>query len=163
MPDVWAIDQIFPIVPLRRLDEQPDCRAVLNDITCDSDGRIDYYVDREGIETNLPLHLPRSGENYMIGVFMIGAYQEILGDMHNLFGDTHAVNVLLDDDGGYRLLQPQSGDTVSSVLRYVQYDPQVLLDRLRSAVAAATLDERQRTLCHQTLAAGISGYTYLED
>lgn len=163
MPDVWAIDQIFPIVPLRRLDEQPDCRAVLNDITCDSDGRIDYYVDREGIETNLPLHLPRSGENYMIGVFMIGAYQEILGDMHNLFGDTHSVNVLLDDDGGYRLLQPQSGDTVSSVLRYVQYDPQVLLDRLRSAVAAATLDERQRTLCHQTLAAGISGYTYLED
>ena len=163
IPDVWAIDQIFPVVPLRRLDERPDCRAVILDITCDSDGRIDYYVDREGIETTLPLHLPAPGDDYPIGIFMIGAYQEILGDMHNLFGDTHSVNVVLDADGGYRLTQPQSGDTVDSVLRYVHFEPQELLERLRAAVATGALDERQRAMCHETLAAGITGYTYLED
>lgn len=163
IPDVWAIDQIFPIVPLLRLDERPDSRAVILDITCDSDGRIDYYVDREGVETTLPLHQPRPGEDYLIGIFMIGAYQEILGDMHNLFGDTHSVNVVLDADGGYRLTHLQAGDTVDSVLRYVHFEPQALLERLRSAVAASKLDERQRALCSETLADGITGYTYLED
>lgn len=163
IPDVWAIDQIFPVVPLRRLDERPDSRAVILDITCDSDGRIDYYVDREGVETTLPLHRPVPGEDYLIGIFMIGAYQEILGDMHNLFGDTHSVNVVLDGNGGYRLTQLQSGDTVDSVLRYVHFEPQALLERLRSAVATSKLDERQRAMCHETLADGITGYTYLED
>lgn len=163
IPDVWAIDQIFPVMPLHRLDERPDSRAVILDITCDSDGRIDYYVDREGVETTLPLHLPRPGEPYLIGIFMIGAYQEILGDMHNLFGDTNSVNVVLDEDGGYRLIQPQTGDTVDSVLRHVQYEPQALLERLRAAVASGKLDARQRAMCHETLAAGLTGYTYLED
>jgi arginine decarboxylase len=163
IPDVWAIDQVFPVLPLHRLDERPDCRAVILDITCDSDGRIDYYVDREGVETTLPLHAPRPGEPYLIGIFMVGAYQEILGDMHNLFGDTHAINVVLDADGGYRLLQPERGDTVDSVLRYVNFDPAALFARLQGAVAESPLSERQRALCQETLADGIEGYTYLED
>lgn len=164
IPDVWAIDQVFPVMPLSGLDRAPDARAVILDITCDSDGRIDHYVDREGVETTLPLRLPAPGEDYLIGIFMVGAYQEILGDMHNLFGDTHSVNVVLDGSGGYRLTQLQTGDTVESVLRYVNFEPQQLLERLRAAVAAAAqLDEPQRAMCHETLAAGISGYTYLED
>jgi arginine decarboxylase len=163
MPDIWAIDQIFPIVPLSGHERAPDARAVILDITCDSDGRIDHYVDGEGVEATLPLHLPKPGEDYLIGVFMVGAYQEILGDMHNLFGDTHSVNVQLDGKGGYRLTQLHNGDTVDSVLRYVGFEPQQLLERMRSAVAAGDLDERQRALCLETLVAGISGYTYLED
>ncbi|MCC6208969.1 MAG: biosynthetic arginine decarboxylase [Gammaproteobacteria bacterium] len=163
IPDVWAIDQIFPVIPLHRLDERPDCRAVILDITCDSDGRIDYYVDREGVETTLPLHAPRANEPYLLGIFMIGAYQEILGDMHNLFGDTNAINVELDGHGGYRLGQPQPGDTVDSVLRYVRFNPEVLLERLRRAVAESPLGKQQQALCHETLQDGITGYTYLED
>ncbi|MFA7098203.1 MAG: biosynthetic arginine decarboxylase, partial [Gammaproteobacteria bacterium] len=95
IPDVWAIDQIFPIVPLHRLDERPDRRVVIQDLTCDSDGRIDHYVDREGVEATLPLHAIQPGKPYLLGIFMVGAYQEILGDMHNLFGDTDSVNVEL--------------------------------------------------------------------
>jgi arginine decarboxylase len=163
IPDVWAIDQIFPVVPLNRLDQRPDRRAVILDITCDSDGRIDYYVDREGVETTLPLHAPVPGDPYLIGIFMVGAYQEILGDMHNLFGDTHSVNVELDGNGGYRLVAPQIGDTVDSVLRYVKYEPAALLDRLNAAVASGRLDERQQAMCRETFEAGITGYTYLED
>ncbi|MCC6302049.1 MAG: biosynthetic arginine decarboxylase, partial [Gammaproteobacteria bacterium] len=163
IPDVWAIDQIFPVIPLHRLDERPDRRAVILDITCDSDGRVDYYVDREGVETTLPLHAPRADEPYLLGIFMIGAYQEILGDMHNLFGDTNAINVELDGHGGYRLSQPQPGDTVDSVLRYVRFSPEALLERLRRAVAESRLGKQQQALCHETLQDGITGYTYLED
>jgi arginine decarboxylase len=163
IPDVWAIDQIFPVIPLHRLDERPDCRAVILDITCDSDGRVDYYVDKEGVETTLPLHTPRPGEPYLLGIFLIGAYQEILGDMHNLFGDTHSINVELDGRGGYRLSQPQQGDTVDAVLRYVRFQPEVLFERLRQAVAASRLGKQQQALCHDTLQDGITGYTYLED
>jgi arginine decarboxylase len=163
IPDVWAIDQIFPVLPLRRLKEMPDCRAVILDITCDSDGRVDYYVDKEGVETTLPLHSPVPGEPYLIGIFMVGAYQEILGDIHNLFGDTHSINVVLNGDGSYRLVDHEEGDTVDSVLKYVNFDPRALLERLQAAVEKGVPDERQRALCRETLAAGIRGYTYLED
>jgi arginine decarboxylase len=163
IPDVWAIDQIFPVIPLHRLNERPDCRAVILDITCDSDGRVDYYVDREGVDTTLPLHMPRPGEPYLLGIFMIGAYQEILGDMHNLFGDTNAINVELDGRGGFRLSQPQPGDTVDSVLRYVRFSPEALFERLRRAVTSSRLGKQQQALCHDTLQDGITGYTYLED
>ncbi len=165
IPDVWAIDQIFPVMPLNRLDERPDRRAVILDITCDSDGRVDLYVDREGVETTLPLHAPHADEPYLIGIFMVGAYQEILGDMHNLFGDTHSINVELDGNGGYRLGTPQTGDTVASVLRYVNFEPDALLERLNAAVASGRLDldANQQALCRETLEAGITGYTYLED
>ena len=163
LPDVWAIEQVFPIAPLHRLNERPDRRAVIQDLTCDSDGRIDRYVDREGIESSLPLHAVRKGEPYLIGVFLIGAYQEILGDMHNLFGDTDAVNVELADDGGHRLVEPQRGDTVDELLRYVHFAPEDLLESYRRKIAAADLAEEQRRLYLEELAAGLCGYTYLEE
>jgi len=103
LPDVWGIDQVFPIMPLQRLDVCPDRRAILHDLTCDSDGQVEYYVDSAGVETSLPVHAVHPGEHYLLGFFLVGAYQEILGDMHNLFGDTDAVNVELSADGSYRL------------------------------------------------------------
>lgn len=163
LPDVWGIEQIFPIVPLGRLDEPPSRRAVIEDITCDSDGRIDYYVDREGVETTLPVHPVADNEPYLLGFFMVGAYQEILGDMHNLFGDTDAVNVVLDEAGGYRLEEPDQGDTVDALLRYVHFAPERLLETYTRKVEAVELDEGRRALFLETLAAGLEGYTYLED
>lgn len=163
LPDVWAIDQVFPIMPLHRLNERPERRAVLQDLTCDSDGRIDHYVDREGIESSLPLHAVRKGEPYLLGVFLIGAYQEILGDMHNLFGDTDAVNVELTDDGGHRLVEPQRGDTVDELLRYVHFAPEELLASYRRKIDAAELDSAQRKVYLEELEAGLQGYTYLEE
>jgi arginine decarboxylase len=163
MPDVWGIDQIFPIMPLHRLDEEPQRRATLQDLTCDSDGHIEYYVDGEGVESSLPLHAFRDEEPYLLGIFLIGAYQEILGDMHNLFGDTDAVNVELTAGGGYRLVEPRHGDTVEELLRYVEFDPAQLLARYRDKIAAAGLDEVEQTAYEQFLASGLEGYTYLEE
>ena len=108
MPDSWAIKQLFPVMPIHRLDEPPTNHAVLGDITCDSDGKIDQFIDRRDVKRTLPLH-PFNGEPYYLGVFLIGAYQEILGDMHNLFGDTHAVHVTLDDDGERRARRGHQG------------------------------------------------------
>jgi len=163
MPDHWAIDQIFPVLPLARLNEEPTRRAVLNDITCDSDGRVDLYVDGEGVETSLPLHLPKDGEPYLLGIFMVGAYQEILGDMHNLFGDTDSVHVELLPDGSHKLTQARRGDTVDSVLRFVHFEPQELVTAYRTKVeAAAGLSGEQRKDYLAELTAGIAGYTYLE-
>ena len=163
LPDVWAIDQVFPIMPLHRLGERPERRAVIQDLTCDSDGRIDHYVDREGVESSLPLHSVRPGEPYLIGVFLIGAYQEILGDMHNLFGDTDAVNVELTTDGGYRLVQPQRGDTVDELLRYVHYDAEELLAAYRRKINEADLSHEVRKTYLTELEEGLAGYTYLEE
>lgn len=163
IPDVWAIDQIFPIVPLHRLDERPDRRVVIQDLTCDSDGRIDHYVDREGVEATLPLHAIQPGKPYLLGIFMVGAYQEILGDMHNLFGDTDSVNVELLPDGSHRLTQPQRGDTVESVLRYVHFNAEDLLAAYRAKIAAAQFDAERREAALRELEEGLKGYTYLED
>ena len=163
MPDVWGIDQIFPIMPLHRLDEEPRRRATLQDLTCDSDGHIEYYVDGEGVESSLPLHALREDEPYLLGIFLIGAYQEILGDMHNLFGDTDAVNVELTPGGGYRLVEPRHGDTVEELLRYVEFDPAQLLARYRDKIAAAGLDAAEQAAYQQFLASGLEGYTYLEE
>ncbi|SFD88047.1 arginine decarboxylase [Thiohalospira halophila DSM 15071] len=163
LPDVWAIDQIFPVMPLQRLDERPDRRGIIEDITCDSDGRIDAYVDGDGLEASLPLHAPGEGEEYLLGFFMVGAYQEILGDMHNLFGDTDSVTVELDGEGGYRLGSAERGDTVDSVLRYVRFDPAGLLAACRETLAASGLDAEAQATCLDELAAGLRGYTYLED
>ncbi|MBI3898746.1 MAG: biosynthetic arginine decarboxylase [Gammaproteobacteria bacterium] len=164
MPDHWAIEQIFPMLPLSRLDEPPTRRAVLQDITCDSDGRVDQYVSAGGVDTTLPLHAPRDNEPYLIGMFMVGAYQEILGDLHNLFGDTDSVHVELTADGGHRLVAPCRGDTVDSVLRFVHFDPEDLLAAYRQKVGAVTgVDAKQRELYFTELAAGLEGYTYLED
>ncbi|MGB7933382.1 MAG: biosynthetic arginine decarboxylase [Gammaproteobacteria bacterium] len=163
MPDVWGIDQIFPIMPLHRLNEEPLRRATLQDLTCDSDGHIEYYVDGEGVESSLPLHALRADESYLLGIFLIGAYQEILGDMHNLFGDTDAVNVELTAAGGYRLVEPRHGDTVEELLRYVEFDPAQLLARYRDKIVAAGLDAEEQAAYQQFLQSGLEGYTYLEE
>ncbi len=164
MPDHWAIDQIFPVLPLNRLTERPERRGALQDITCDSDGSIDLYVDGEGIEATLPLHALKPGEPYLLGIFMVGAYQEILGDMHNLFGDTDSVHVEPTADGGYKLTQARRGDTVGSVLRYVHFDAEDLLSAYREKLAdVKDLDSETRKSHLREFQEGLDGYTYLED
>jgi arginine decarboxylase len=163
MPDVWGIDQVFPIVPLQRLDEAPTRRAILHDLTCDSDGHIEFYVDAGGIESTLPVHALQAGENYLLGFFLIGAYQEILGDMHNLFGDTDAVNVALEADGSYRLVDPRHGNSVDELLRYVEFNPKRLIARYREKLNAAGLSGAERSLYLQALEGGLTGTTYMED
>ncbi|MGD8709627.1 MAG: biosynthetic arginine decarboxylase [Ectothiorhodospiraceae bacterium] len=162
MPDVWAIDQIFPILPLHRLDESVASRAVLQDLTCDSDGAVHRYVDREGVESTLPLPAYRPGEPLLLGVFMVGAYQEILGDLHNLFGDTDSVNVELTAEG-HRLSGALNGDSIEAVLRLVHFEERDLLQAYRRRVAASELDERSRRECLRELEAGLQGYTYLHN
>jgi len=160
-----AIDQVFPIVPLQRLNERLTQRGIIHDMTCDSDGRIDHYVNEAGIESSLPLHaidLSDKNKPYLLGIFLVGAYQEILGDMHNLFGDTHSVNVELNEDGGYCLTQVTDGDMVDAVLNFVQFDVDELLDIFQEKVKLASLDNNQRTIFMQALKVGMSGYTYLE-
>ncbi len=163
LPDVWGIDQIFPIVPLQRLDQEPQRRAILQDLTCDSDGRIDRYVDSEGVESSLRVHELRTGEPYLLGFFLVGAYQEILGDMHNLFGDTDSVNVVQETDGSYRLEGAERGDTVGDLLRYVHFNPEDLMQAYRNKVAASGLSESQQLEYLETLATGLEGYTYFEE
>ena len=163
MPDVWAIKQIFPVMPLHRLGEAPTRRGVLQDITCDSDGRVDQYVDGEGLESSLPLHPLETAEPYLLGMFLVGAYQEILGDMHNLFGDTDSVHVELLPDGSYRLSQPLRGDSIDAVLRYVHFDPEHLRAAYRSKIEAADwLEAREREDYLRALTSGLDGYTYLQ-
>lgn len=162
-PDVWAIDQIFPVVPLQRLNEKPDRRAVLQDITCDSDGRIDQYVDLDGVDSTLPVHGLKNGEPYLLGMFMLGAYQEILGDMHNLFGDTDSVNVEMQADGSYRLTHVEQGDTVDNVLEYVHISADELLQSYHRKVEDSGLPEGVQESYLEELEAGLRGYTYLED
>ncbi len=163
VPDVWAIDQVFPIMPVHRLDEALTRRAVLQDLTCDSDGRIEQYVDEEELEATMPVHALNNGESYYLGFFMVGAYQEILGDMHNLFGDTDSVNVELDKVNGYKLVKPEQGDTAEVVLRYVHFEPSELVSHYHSKIdAAIALDPHQRALYLKELEEGLKGYTYLE-
>ena len=163
IPDAWAIDQIFPVMPLHRLDERPTQRGVLQDLTCDSDGHVDRYVDGETIVPSLPLHALRAGEPYLLGIFMVGAYQEILGDLHNLFGDTDAINVVLHANGGYEIVEPEQGDTVEELLRYVHFDTQLLAGAYRRKVAASGLTEDRQAAILAELDNGLSGYTYLEE
>ncbi|MDH5301111.1 MAG: biosynthetic arginine decarboxylase [Gammaproteobacteria bacterium] len=163
VPDIWAIEQIFPIMPLQRLNEEPDTRAVLQDLTCDSDGSIDLYVDQQSVENSLRVHEIKPGEDYLLGLFMVGAYQEILGDMHNLFGDTHSINLEFTEDGGYLLSDPEQGDRVDEVLAFVHYEKETLLQAYRDKLAAVELDAATRAQYLAELEAGLTGYTYLED
>ena len=132
MPDVWAIDQVFPIVPIERLDEAPERRGVIADLTCDSDGRIDTYVESEGLDTSLPLHAPERGESYRLGIFLVGAYQETLGDIHNLFGDTDTAERAPRRRRRLHAQRQRRGDTTDVMLDYVGYT----LDDLRAAYRA---------------------------
>jgi arginine decarboxylase len=162
IPDVWAIGQIFPIAPIARLDEQPTRRGVIVDLTCDSDGRIDHYVDAEGVDVSLPLHALRSGESYRLGIFMVGAYQETLGDIHNLFGDTDAVNVRVDGDG-YTFAHVRRGDTTDLMLDYVGYDLEALRQSYRERIASAGIGGAEATQLYDTLNGGLTAYTYLAE
>ncbi|HLK93965.1 MAG TPA: biosynthetic arginine decarboxylase, partial [Polyangia bacterium] len=165
LPDIWAIDQLFPIMPIHRLGEEPTRRAVLADITCDSDGKIDHFIDRRDVKSVLELH-PVNGHDYYLGIFLIGAYQEILGDLHNLFGNTNTVHVSLAAGGGYQIDHVVTGDTVTDVLKYVSYSREDMVARLRRfaelAVRASrmTLEETRSML--RMYEEGLAGYTYLE-
>ncbi len=163
VPDAWGIKQVFPIMPLHRLNEYPDRRAKIQDLTCDSDGQFRHYVDGEGIETSLPVHAIQSDRSYLLGIFLVGAYQEILGDMHNLFGDTFSVNVHLTADGGYELVEPVEGDTVQKLLQYVNIDTDYLRNTYRKRLQAANITAEQRLAYSRELDSGLMGYTYLED
>ncbi|HET6435373.1 MAG TPA: arginine decarboxylase [Xanthomonadaceae bacterium] len=162
MPDVWAIDQVFPIAPIERLDEAPARRGVIADLTCDSDGKVDCYVEGEGLHSSLPLHELRAGEQYRLGFFLVGAYQEILGDIHNLFGDTDAVEVHLDN-GDYVVRQQRRGDTTDVMLDYVGYRLDDLRRAYRDKVAAARLPGDEAARLDAALEAGLTAYTYLSD
>jgi arginine decarboxylase len=163
IPDVWAIDQVFPIVPVSRLDEAPDRRGVIADLTCDSDGRIDNYVESESLDTSLPLHSPKRGESYRLGIFLVGAYQETLGDIHNLFGDTDTANVRMDEAGGYSVVRQRRGDTTDVMLDYVGYQLDDLRAAYRAKVSAATLSAGEASQMLDALEAGLTGYTYLHE
>ena len=163
LPDIWGIDQIFPVLPISGLDRAVTRRAVIQDITCDSDGRIDRYVDGQGVETTLPLPEHDDSDPLLIGFFMTGAYQEILGDMHNLFGDTHSVDVRLNPNGDYDISQPTEGDTVAEILRYVNFDPEALIAAYRQRFMASGLSAEEQKPLLQELEAGLQGYTYLEE
>jgi arginine decarboxylase len=160
MPDIWGIDQVFPIMPIHRLNEQPLRRAVLQDLTCDSDGRIDHYIDGQNIEKTLPVHEIHPEKPYLIGFFMLGAYQEILGDMHNLFGDTHSINIELDDDG-YHFYDLQEGEHVSDLLDYVHISSDDLRTAFRKKLQDCQLNQQQRESYEVELMAGLTSYTYL--
>ena len=165
IPDSWAIKQLFPVMPIHRLEEPPLRHAVLGDITCDSDGKLDTFIDRRDVKRTLPLH-PFSGDPYYLGVFLVGAYQEILGDLHNLLGDTHAVHVSLDGGGNVMLEALIKGDTVKEVLDYVEFDAERLVQNMRDSVEQAVRDGRMdyeesgRLL--RFYEDGLQGYTYLE-
>ncbi len=165
LPDSWAIDQLFPLMPLHRLGEEPVRRAVLADVTCDSDGKIDHFIDKRDVKDVLELH-PLNDDPYYLGIFLVGAYQEILGDMHNLFGDTNDVQVTINSSGGYFIEHVLAGDTVTEVLSYVAYTKDDLVMRLRRSVENALRDgkmslEESKVLL-RTYEAGLAGYTYLE-
>ncbi len=165
VPDFWAVQQLFPIMPIHRLNEEPTRRAILADITCDSDGKIDRFIDLKDVKGVLELH-PINGEDYILGIFITGAYQEILGDMHNLFGDTNAVHVRLDPNGGYHIEHVVKGDTVKEVLNFVQYSTDELTHRLRRMVEAAvrtgSISFEEAGQFVQKYEQGLAGYTYLE-
>ena len=165
LPDSWAIDQMFPIMPISRLDEKPTRTATIQDVTCDSDGKINCFISSHGFSYALPIHPIKNGESYYLGVFLVGAYQEILGDMHNLFGDTNTVHVSVHKDG-YEIEQIIDGETVAEVLDYVQYNPKKLVRNVETWVTRSmksgkiTPEEGREFLSNYR--SGLYGYTYLE-
>jgi arginine decarboxylase len=162
LPDSWAIDQIFPIMPVHRLLEEPTRRGTLQDMTCDSDGKIDHFAGWRKPKRNLELHSYRREEPYVLGIFVAGAYQEILGDMHNLFGDTNAVHIKLTP-GGYEIGDFVHGDTVTEVLNYVQFSSQDLVTTFRRKVQNARgLSRGEANAFIADYVEGLAGYTYLE-
>ena len=167
LPDIWAIDQLFPIMPIHRLAEKPDRPAILADLTCDCDGKIDRFSTPEGERNVLPLHELRAGEDYYLGVFLVGAYQETLGDLHNLFGDTNVVNVAVNPDGSFEFAREFHGDSIADVLSYVEYEPKQLQENFRlvaeKAVRNGKISVAQRSRIVQAFRDSLHGYTYFEN
>jgi arginine decarboxylase len=165
LPDSWAIDQLFPIMPIHRLDEEPTRRGTLQDVTCDSDGKIDRFVGGRQAKRTLELHTFTHDAPYILGIFLTGAYQEILGDLHNLFGDTNAVHLRLREDGhgpGYEITDLVHGDTITEVLNYVQFDAQALVTTFRRKVQRGGLTRQEANTFIAEYIEGLAGYTYLE-
>ena len=164
-PDIWAMDQLFPFMPIHRLTEEPTVRARLADLTCDSDGIVDHFIDVEEVQRSLDLHAVKEGDEYLLGMFLGGAYQEILGDLHNLFGDTNAVHVRLEDYG-YSVTNVIKGDSIDEVLRYLQYDPEEMVERVRKQAERAlnqgrmSLPQLRTFMLHYE--ESLRGYTYLK-
>jgi arginine decarboxylase len=166
-PDHWAVKQLFPTMPIHRLNERPTRRAILADLTCDSDGKVDKFIDLRDVKNVLEVHKTAPGKPYYIAMFLVGAYQEILGDLHNLFGDTNAIHVAMDDDHGYRIERVIEGDSVAEVLSYVQYDKQELVRRMRrrleQAVRTGNVNMKESALMMRRYEEGLAAYTYLVD
>jgi len=166
LPDTWAIDQVFPVMPLHRHTEQPTREGTLSDLTCDCDGKLDRFFVNGGEQDTLPLHALRDDDDYLLGVFLMGAYQETLGDLHNLFGDTHVVSVRVNDDGSYDVMKEINGDTIGDVLDMVEYSAQGLFElfriRAEKAVKNGQISLQQRQQVVEEYAANLRGYTYYE-
>ncbi len=163
VPDAWGIQQVFPIVPLSRLNEPLTRKAVVHDLTCDSDGQISVYPIDGRLMPTLPVHEIKRDEKYYLGLFLVGAYQEVLGDMHNLFGDTHSVNVTLTENGDYQMQDIEPGDRIDQLLEYVHYDCRHLLNQYKGKLDQAKLSAQEKEKYYQELVDGLAGYTYLED
>ena len=166
LPDAWAIDQVFPIMPIHRLQEAPDRDAVIADITCDCDGKIDHFSNARGVRRTTRLHSMREGEEYYLGVFLVGAYQETLGDLHNLFGDTNVVSVHVHADGSYDFVREFQGDRIADVLSYVEYDTRIMTEEFRQraerAVKAGKITAAKRKQMMKAFKDSLDGYTYFE-
>lgn len=166
LPDVWAIEQVFPVIPVHRHHERPTRQAIIADITCDSDGKIDRFIDPRGLRKTLPVHEFNEAENYYFGVFLVGAYQETLGDLHNLMGDTNVVSIRVNEDGSFDFVREMSGDSISDVLSYVEYQPNQLLEQFRrtaeKAVRKGMIQPADRQTLLDAFNASLRGYTYYE-
>jgi arginine decarboxylase len=166
LPDIWAIDQLFPIMPIHRLNEAPVKEAVLADMTCDCDGKVDRFISPDGVKGTLPLHPLKQGEEYFLGVFLVGAYQETLGDLHNLFGDTNVVSVHINPDGSFDFRREFHGDSIADVLSYVEYDPKIMQEQFRRIAEKAVRDNKitvaQRQQMLRAFKESMQGYTFFE-
>jgi arginine decarboxylase len=166
LPDSWAIDQLFPIMPIHRLLEVPSRNAVIADITCDCDGKIENFIDLHDVSKTLPLHSLKNDEDYYIGAFLVGAYQETLGDLHNLFGDTNVVNIRINGDGSFDIRREIVGDSVSDVLSYLEYDQETMRTAFRfkaeKAVKEGLITASERREIMSSFDSGLRGYTYYE-
>jgi arginine decarboxylase len=166
LPDIWAIDQVFPILPIHRLDERPSRTAVLGDLTCDSDGKVDQFIGEEGVAPALSVHDLNEDEPYYLGVFLVGAYQDTLGDFHNLFGDHHVVHIRAAEGGAWRIEDYVEGDSTQDVLSYVRFDPKAILraltDDCETAVADGRISLDESRALRRFYRTELQGYTYLD-
>ncbi len=166
LPDVWAIDQIMPVMPIHRLDEEPKNPAIISDITCDCDGKLDTFPGRDCEQRTIRLHSLLPGEEYYLGVFLVGAYQETLGDLHNLFGDSNVVSVAVSEDGSYQFRGEIEGDSVEDVLSYMEYDLRAIRARLKAlaedSIGRGYIRAEQRKIILGRFEEGLRGYTYFE-